>query len=122
MPEFYRLNDEAPEDEYLFIIAMIVSDIKMRKVGDKSFEWTFKIIQDEQSGWTTVTYISKKAEENLKLCKLYHPIGTMIFMNRCIRSEAKIQLEYDEDDGAIVAFRPNEFQANQFLKDYFVNC
>ena len=116
MSDFYRLNEEVGnDDEYLNVIGMIVTDIKRKQKFGFTYEISFHIIQDEWNGWTKVSYISTSNEEELKFQKLFEPIGTIVFLNRCYKENAELVLDYDKEMAA-VAIRPNNFQVEKFLK------
>ena len=112
---FHRLSSEAPNDESVAVIAMIVSDIKFERINCKKLKWYFWILQKESSYTTRITFISDSVDNELKLSKLHQVMGTIVFISRMYRENDEFQLEY-EDDLAIVALRPNIFQINKFLK------
>ena len=109
-----KFNDDE-EEEYLNVIAMIVTKIKRKTMPDGSFKFEFSIIQTETNGWTDVSYISKCPEDELKFCKLFEPIGSIIFINRCLPDRLSLELEFDDEMAAVV-FRPNQYQVDQFMK------
>ena len=117
MNAFHRLGDYVPEDEYVNIIGMIVSDIKRRRITETSYEWTFTILQDETSGRFDIKYRASKLEEDFQPAKLFNAIGSLIFMNRCVKNGLEYELDFEKDNLAIVALRPNEFQVQEFLKE-----
>ena len=122
MSEFYRIqqyNSDCDEADFLNVIGMIVSEIKCNSSGNQRLEWSFDIIQDESSGLIEVKYFSTCTEENLKLAKLVNSSGTLVYMNNCVRTPYGLTLEI-WDEMAIVAFRPNTFQVNKFLKDRII--
>ena len=114
---FYRYETDLSEenDELLNVIGMIVTDLKRKRLPDGSYEWKFSIIQKETTKWTSVTYNSASVEQELRLSRLFNVVGTLVFMNNCLIRDKNIILEHIEQM-AIIAFRPNEFQANNFLK------
>ena len=116
MDNFYRLNDEVvDEDIYQNVIAMMVTGVNRKRLPNDTFELTFHILQDEWNGWTRVSYISESHEQELKLQKLYDPVGTIVYMNRITKSNEGLDLTYD-DEMAVVSLRPNVYQVQQFLK------
>ena len=110
-PEICEEDDEL----YLNVLVMLVSKIKRQKTPNGFFKFEFSVLQTETDGWTTVTYISKAPEQELKFVHLFEPVGTLIYMNTCIRDGNELILEYS-DKMAAVAFRPNEYQVTQFMK------
>ena len=119
MDKFYRLNDKVDdEDVYQNIIAMIASSFKRKRTANNHYEITFYILQDEFSGSTRVTYISESQEQELRLQKLYNPVGTIVFMNRISVCNDGLEL-FNDDEMAVVAMRPNVYQVEQFLKVKF---
>ena len=122
MNEFHRLEDDAPNDDFYFnVIGMIVTEIERRRITLTDYEWKFSIIQNETSQWTTVKYKASRIEEEFKLSHMSNPIGTIVFMNRCLKWNNEIELDFDEDELAVVALRPNEFQVKEFLKVFRLN-
>ena len=108
------INDD--EDEcYLNVLVMLVSKIKRRKTSNGFFKYEFSVLQTETDGWTNVTYISKAHEQELKFVHLFQPVGTLLYMNTCIRDGRELILEYSEKMAA-VALRPNEYHVTQFMK------
>ena len=127
MSEFYHIQqydvscDDA--DDYLNVMGMIVSELRFKRQLNGTCLWSFDIIQSESSGVIQVEYISSCVKEDLKLAQLLKMFGTLIFMNNCVRTPNGLSLEI-WDEMAIVAFRPNVYQVNQFLKEsikYFIS-
>ena len=112
---FHRFNSEAPEDQSVSVIAMIVSDIKYERISSKKLKWSFWVLQDESSYTTRVTYISDSVENELKLSNLQQAMGTIVFISRMYKENDVFYIDY-EDDLAIVALRPNNYQINKFLQ------
>ena len=116
MDKFYRLNDKVnDENVYQNLIAMIVSGFKRKRTANDHYEISFYILQDEFSGSTRVTYVSESQEQELRLQKLYNPVGTIVFMNRISVFNDGLEL-FNDDEMAVVAMRPNVYQVEQFLK------
>ena len=114
MAELYRLDQDAPEDTYLNVIAMMISSISIKKLGGTTHEYSFLMLQEENSV-SKLTYICESKEQELKLINLPKAPGTLVFMSHCIKTHDSIQLEYDPGM-AVVAMRPNTFQVNKFLQ------
>ena len=112
---FHRLNSEAPEDQSVSVIAMIVSDIKYERVSSNELKWSFLILQDESGYTSRVSYISNSIENELKLSNLHQAMGTIVFISRMFKENSEFQIDY-EDDLAVVALRPNNFQINKFMQ------
>ena len=115
MAELYRLNQEAPEDTFLNVIAMMISNISIKKIDTSTYEYSFMILQNE-NGISKLTYTCKSKEQELKLINLPKPAGNLVFMSHCIKKHDSLELEYDPGM-AVVAFRPNNFQVEKFLQD-----
>ena len=112
-----EINNE--EDElYLNVLVMLISKIKRQKTLNGSFKFEFSVLQTETDGWTTVTYISEAPEQELKFVHLFEPVGTLLYMNTCLRDGKNLILEYS-DKMAAVALRPNDYHVRQFLKVRF---
>ena len=116
MSVFYRIGTEVDENDYLRVIGMIVSKVTYRKTINDEVECTFFILQDESHGCTKVTYISRSPKEELKLFRLYKVFGTLVYMTNIVKLRDGFELDYDEEM-AVIAFRPNVYQANKFLEE-----
>ena len=112
---FHRVENDAPEDEYVTILGMIVSNIEF-KITDKILTYTFRIMQKEDQLMTRMIYRCTSKDQELKLCHLYKPFGTLVLVNKCIKNGAIYEIDYD-DDLIVLAFRPNNYQVGKFLQE-----
>ena len=116
---FYRFENEAPEDSYVNIIAMIATKIEIKKISSDVIIYSFLVVQQEEEYLRRINYRCDSKDKELNLFKLHKAVGTIVFMNNCSENNGAFDLEYDEDL-IVLALRPNNFQVEKFLKEFII--
>ena len=122
MAKYFRFDCTEPDESILYnVVGMLTAapEIKTRLHGKDGVRRTFEInLMQEESRSVTITYVSDKAETELKLIKLFKSEGTLIVMNNCFISRVQpLQMEVlVDEDLCILACRPNAYQIDKFMK------